>query len=73
MPSKAVDFDKQLKNKLLEMFKWFHGFCVENSLRYFALGGTMLGAVRHNAYLTCTKSYTLNACSAVLFMNERQG
>lgn len=51
MPSKAVDFDKQLKNKLLEMFKWFHGFCVENSLRYFALGGTMLGAVRHNGFI----------------------
>ena len=51
MPSKAVDFDKQLKNKLLEMFKWFHGFCVEHSLRYFALGGTMLGAVRHNGFI----------------------
>lgn len=51
MPANSVDFDKQLKGKLLEMIKWFHGFCVENSLRYYVLGGTMLGAVRHKGFI----------------------
>ena len=40
-----------LQNKLLDMFKWFHAFCVENELRYFALGGTMLGAARHQGFI----------------------
>lgn len=42
---------KKMQNKLLEMFKWFHTFCEENDLRYYALGGTMLGAVRHEGFI----------------------
>lgn len=40
-----------LQSKLLDMLKWFHSFCVENNLRYYALGGTMLGAIRHNGFI----------------------
>ena len=40
-----------LQKKLLDMFSWFHGFCVENGLRYYAMGGTALGAVRHNGFI----------------------
>ena len=40
-----------IQEKLLEMFKWFHNFCVENNLRYYALGGTLLGAVRHKGFI----------------------
>ena len=32
-----------LQKKLLELFDWFHRFCEENQIRYYALGGTMLG------------------------------
>ena len=42
---------KELKLMLLEMMKWFHEFCCENNLRYYALGGTMLGAMRHNGFI----------------------
>lgn len=42
---------KELKNKLTEMMAWFHHFCVENNLTYYALGGTMLGAVRHEGFI----------------------
>ncbi len=40
-----------VKAKLLEMFKWFHDFCTENGLRYYAVGGTLLGAVRHGGFI----------------------
>ncbi len=43
--------DKELKEKLIEMFSWFHNFCAENNLRYYALGGTMLGAERHGGFI----------------------
>lgn len=40
-----------LQVRLLEMMKWFHQFCVEHDLRYFCLGGTMLGAQRHHGFI----------------------
>lgn len=40
-----------LQSKLLDMLKWFHEFCVEHHLRYYALGGTMLGAARHQGFI----------------------
>lgn len=40
-----------LQAKLLEMLKWFHTFCEEHHLRYYVLGGTMLGAVRHRGFI----------------------
>lgn len=40
-----------LQKKLLELFDWFHRFCEENQIRYYALGGTMLGAARHNGFI----------------------
>ena len=43
--------DQELKKMLLEMFSWFHCFCEEHHLRYYALGGTMLGAVRHKGFI----------------------
>lgn len=43
--------NQQIKGVLAEMFAWFHGFCQENHLRYYMLGGTMLGAVRHQGFI----------------------
>lgn len=37
--------------KLLEKVKWFHEFSVANNLRYYAVGGTMLGAARHKGFI----------------------
>ena len=42
---------RELQKYLLEMMYWFHNFCVENNLRYYALGGTMLGAARHQGFI----------------------
>lgn len=41
----------ELQSKLLHMMKWLHSFCEKNNLRYYALGGTMLGAIRHNGFI----------------------
>ena len=43
--------DVELKKKLIDMLKWFHNFCVANNIRYYVLGGTMLGAVRHHGII----------------------
>ncbi len=40
-----------LQLKLLHMLKWFHNFCEQNHLRYYAIGGTMLGAMRHQGFI----------------------
>ncbi len=41
----------EMQSKLLDMMKWFHSFCEQNGLRYYALGGTALGAVRHGGFI----------------------
>jgi lipopolysaccharide cholinephosphotransferase len=41
----------ELQLKLLCLLKFFHEFCVSNQIKYFALGGTLLGAVRHKGYI----------------------
>ena len=43
--------NRELQSKLLVMLKWFHSFCVSNDLRYYVLGGTMLGAIRHKGFI----------------------
>ena len=41
----------ELKEKLLAMMKWFHEYCVENNIRYYVIGGTLLGAIRHHGFI----------------------
>ena len=41
----------EVQKKLLDMLVWFDGYCRKNGLRYFALGGTLLGAVRHGGFI----------------------
>lgn len=40
-----------LQKNILEMFKWFDGICRKYSLRYYMVGGTMLGAIRHQGFI----------------------
>lgn len=40
-----------LQKRLLPLLQWFHDFCVKNHLKYYLLGGTMLGAARHQGFI----------------------
>ena len=42
---------KDVQKKLLEMMKWFHSYCEKNEIKYYMIGGTMLGAVRHQGFI----------------------
>jgi len=41
----------KMQIKLLDMLKWFHAFCIKNKITYYAMGGTMIGAVRHKGFI----------------------
>ena len=40
-----------MQNELLKMLNFFHLFCKEKEIRYYVIGGTALGAVRHNGFI----------------------
>ncbi len=41
----------QLKTKLIDMLNYLDRVCEENGLRYYAIGGTFLGAIRHKGFI----------------------
>ena len=40
-----------LQVKMLEMMSWYHELCEKNNLRYYVVGGTALGAIRHKGFI----------------------
>jgi lipopolysaccharide cholinephosphotransferase len=42
---------EQTKRELVIMMDWFHKFCEQNELPYTAIGGTLLGAIRHKGFI----------------------
>lgn len=41
----------EIHGRLLMMAKDFHNICVKNNIRYYIVGGTFLGAVRHHGFI----------------------
>lgn len=39
------------KTKIIAIAKYFDQFCTDNNLSYFAIGGTAIGALRHNGII----------------------
>lgn len=42
---------RELQLKLLEIMNDFHNVCEKHGIKYFMIGGTMLGAVRHKGFI----------------------
>lgn len=42
---------KILQSCELENFKLFKKICDDNNLRYYMIGGTLIGVVRHNGFI----------------------
>lgn len=42
---------KELQSHLLDLMRILHEVCDRNSIEYYMLGGTMLGAVRHQGFI----------------------
>ena len=47
----TTDELREIHTILLQILDWYHNFCVKNQLRYYILGGTLLGAVRHQGFI----------------------
>lgn len=41
----------ELQSQILNVYKKIKNICDENNLRYYAIGGTCIGAVRHNGFI----------------------
>ena len=41
----------ELQSKVLNILKWTDAFCREHNIRYYLVGGSMLGAVRHHGFI----------------------
>jgi lipopolysaccharide cholinephosphotransferase len=52
--------DKELKllhYKILEIAEYFDTFCKENNITYYLMGGTALGAIRHQGFIPWDDDY----------------
>ena len=47
-PEKKLTMTQEL---LVKMLDWYHKFCIEHKLRYYVVGGTLIGAVRHHVFI----------------------
>ena len=48
---KQITDINEIHSILLNIAKEFHRICVKHSIPYYMLGGTMLGAIRHNGFI----------------------
>lgn len=44
--------DKQVKSELTALLQVVHEFLVEHNIKYTITAGTLLGAVRHNGFIS---------------------
>lgn len=41
----------KLHSELLDIMDVIHNICIENNIKYFLIGGTLLGAIRHRGFI----------------------
>lgn len=49
--SKDNNTDKEYLQRLLQVMKYLDSFCTDHNIKYFACGGTAIGAVRHKGFI----------------------
>ena len=42
---------QQVQEILLQLMSEFHNFCITHNIKYYMIGGTLLGAVRHKGFI----------------------
>lgn len=42
---------REIQDEVFSIFKLFDAYCRANDLRYYLIGGSMLGAVRHGGFI----------------------
>jgi lipopolysaccharide cholinephosphotransferase len=50
---------KLLHRKILEIAEYFDDFCNENGIEYYLMGGTALGAIRHQGFIPWDDDYDI--------------
>lgn len=53
---------KELQSIMLETIKKIHGFCQENDIKYYIIGGTLLGAIRHKGFIPWDDDIDIAMC-----------
>lgn len=48
---------KEIQNKILEIAIYFDEFCKKNKIKYYMMGGSALGAIRHNGFIPWDDDY----------------
>lgn len=51
LSNEDMTLTRRIQLKELEILKVFQNICRRHGLRYFAIGGTCLGAVRHKGFI----------------------
>ena len=51
LSDKDIIILKKSQKIMTNMFKVFHNICIKNNLRYWCIGGTLIGVMRHKGWI----------------------
>ena len=63
---------RQVQEKILDTMKYIDKLCRENSIIYYIMGGTALGAVRHGGFIPWDDDFDIVHDSRISMQNLRR-